>query len=287
MRLTTLIFSLAGLTTLAACGDLDPNKDGVDTGPDTGAVDTGPDSDGDGLSDADEASLGTDPNNADSDGDGVSDGDEVDAGLDPLDADTDDDTVSDGDEVSGGSDGTDCLSVPQGHWPNCLARAQADGVSGEGWAMGDVFNNWQGEDQAGGEVEFHQFYGAVVVLNLAAGWCEPCVDGAPGLEALYQTYKDQGFVMLDLLIDDESADGRITQSGFTQTWASTHGLSFPVLSDDSFEGYAEAYAGLANEGYVTGVPTFAVFDRDLRLTDVWSGVDEARLVSEIEANLGQ
>ncbi|MEV5000491.1 Stk1 family PASTA domain-containing Ser/Thr kinase [Nocardioides sp. LML1-1-1.1] len=41
------------------------------------------DTDGDGLSDAQEAQLGTDPNNPDSDGDGISDGQEVTAGTDP------------------------------------------------------------------------------------------------------------------------------------------------------------------------------------------------------------
>jgi hypothetical protein len=43
------------------------------------------DADGDGLSDEEEADLGTDPADADRDGDGVSDGAEVDAGTDPLD----------------------------------------------------------------------------------------------------------------------------------------------------------------------------------------------------------
>jgi hypothetical protein len=43
------------------------------------------DSDGDRLSDADEAAFGTDPNFADSDGDGFFDGDEVNLGTDPLD----------------------------------------------------------------------------------------------------------------------------------------------------------------------------------------------------------
>lgn len=43
------------------------------------------DSDEDGLSDDEEAELGTDPNNPDTDGDGVNDGDEVDCGTDPLD----------------------------------------------------------------------------------------------------------------------------------------------------------------------------------------------------------
>lgn len=42
------------------------------------------DSDGDGLTDAEEKELGTDPYDADTDGDCVSDGDEVEAGTDPL-----------------------------------------------------------------------------------------------------------------------------------------------------------------------------------------------------------
>ncbi len=59
------------------------------------------DSDGDGLTDAEEAALGTDPNNPDTDGDGLSDGDEVLVhDTDPLDADTDGDGLSDGDEIT-------------------------------------------------------------------------------------------------------------------------------------------------------------------------------------------
>ena len=43
------------------------------------------DADGDGLTDEDEATAGTDVDNPDSDGDGATDGDEVEAGTDPLD----------------------------------------------------------------------------------------------------------------------------------------------------------------------------------------------------------
>jgi hypothetical protein len=46
-----------------------------------------PDSDGDGLSDAEEQAIGTDPNNRDSDFDGVGDGNEFFSGYDPLDID--------------------------------------------------------------------------------------------------------------------------------------------------------------------------------------------------------
>ncbi len=46
--------------------------------------DDDPDDDNDNLSDAEEATYGTDPNNPDTDGDGISDGDEVAAGRNPL-----------------------------------------------------------------------------------------------------------------------------------------------------------------------------------------------------------
>jgi Calx-beta domain/Bacterial TSP3 repeat/Outer membrane protein beta-barrel domain len=68
------------------------------------------DSDEDGLTDAREAELGTDPNDPDTDNDGFSDGDEVTAGTDPLDAQSFPDGDADGDLVPDeveASDGTD------------------------------------------------------------------------------------------------------------------------------------------------------------------------------------
>ncbi len=62
------------------------------------------DNDGDGLTDAQEQALGTDPEKDDTDGDGLSDKEEVDGGVtDPTNPDTDGDGLSDGDEESWGS----------------------------------------------------------------------------------------------------------------------------------------------------------------------------------------
>ncbi len=62
------------------------------------------DSDGDGLTNAEEQLLGTDPNKPDSDGDGLKDGEEVALGTDPKNPDSDGDGDTDGDEVDYGSD---------------------------------------------------------------------------------------------------------------------------------------------------------------------------------------
>jgi hypothetical protein len=76
----------------------------VPAAPDPGAV-TGAsasgDTDGDGLSDIDEAAYGSDPLNADYDADGLLDGEEVYVyGTDPLNNDTDGDGLLDGEEVN-------------------------------------------------------------------------------------------------------------------------------------------------------------------------------------------
>ena len=81
------------------------------------------DTDGDGLADSVETTLGTDPNNPDSDGDGISDFDEVNVDgnpnnytpgtdYDPNNPDTDGDGFLDGGEVQFGSDPLMASSVP-------------------------------------------------------------------------------------------------------------------------------------------------------------------------------
>ncbi|WP_165216815.1 YPDG domain-containing protein [Schaalia sp. ZJ1691] len=91
----------------------DPDATDPKTNPNSSDADT----DGDGLNDAEEKKLGTDPNNPDTDGDGVNDGDEVSGeknpfkkdkfdengkpgNTDPKNADTDGDGVKDGEELN-------------------------------------------------------------------------------------------------------------------------------------------------------------------------------------------
>jgi hypothetical protein len=102
--------------------DNDGIADVVDTKPGmfggiTSGRSSGPDADGDGLTDAEEATLGTNPNDGDSDDDGVPDGEEPSPGVDTdgdglinaLDPDSDNDGLFDGTELGKGcsAPGTD------------------------------------------------------------------------------------------------------------------------------------------------------------------------------------
>jgi len=118
MRFLRLVAVAAALS-LAACP-----SDPANPVADPADVDT----DGDGLSDADEAIAGTDRLDQDSDDDGLTDGREVELGLDPLNPDMDGDGLFDGVEIAEGtdpqvsdSDGDgldDALEVALGHDPN-------------------------------------------------------------------------------------------------------------------------------------------------------------------------
>lgn len=124
----------------------------------------GTDSDGDGLTDAEEASLGTDPNQQDTDGDGLTDFDEVDndgnpasytpgIDTDPTNPDTDGDGLNDGQETfetgtnavlpdtdgDGVGDGTEVLVGSDAFSANPVIYANATcgaGCDGTTWATG-------------------------------------------------------------------------------------------------------------------------------------------------------
>jgi eukaryotic-like serine/threonine-protein kinase len=98
------------------------------------------DDDKDGLSNAQEILLGTNPNNPDTDGDGLSDGDEVNRyGTNPLLRDSDGDNISDGDEVARGTNPLNPDTDGDGLWdnvdpdplshPTATPRPPPDGVS--------------------------------------------------------------------------------------------------------------------------------------------------------------
>ena len=85
------------------------------------------DPDRDGLTNAEEEALGTDPNNPDTDNDALSDGDEINIhGTDPRDNDSDDDGFTDGEEVLAGANPLDETSFPFTRVSSSPANGETD-----------------------------------------------------------------------------------------------------------------------------------------------------------------
>jgi peroxiredoxin len=90
--------------------------------------------------------------------------------------------------------------------------------------------------------------GKVVLVNFWATWCPPCQKEMPDLEALYERFKDRGFLIL-AISDEETAKVKpfITQRNIT----------YPILLDPGRK---------VNEQFqVEGIPKSFVYDRDGKL----------------------
>lgn len=186
MRALALSLATAGLIALSGCASmLDSDGDGISNA-DEAAAGTDPDNadtDGDGLRDGGEANRGTDPFVADTDGDGLLDGEEVkEYGSDPLALDSDGDGYQDGWEVTEGSDPADADSkIYQGGWPYQPDKAAyqdgaSDAPSLSGAKIGDKLATGTFLDQYGDEVDLYDFagQGQYIVLDYSAEWCPPC-----------------------------------------------------------------------------------------------------------------
>lgn len=96
--------------------------------------------------------------------------------------------------------------------------------------------------------------GKVVVLNLWATWCGPCVEEFPDLVKLHNTYKDKGLVVLGVSMDEPEDLGKVA------TFAGEQSAGFPIFVRKS--GGIEKYFDPIDKGWKGIVPTTYVFDRE-------------------------
>jgi peroxiredoxin len=75
----------------------------------------------------------------------------------------------------------------------------------------------------GGTVSLSDLRGQAVLVNFWATWCPPCRAEMPAIQRVYDRYRDQGFTVLavDLQEDDAQVAG----------FAEEMGLTFPILMD--------------------------------------------------------
>ena len=244
-----------------------------------------PDTDEDGLTRSEEKELGTDPDQADSDGDGLSDGDEVNEHqTDPLQSDTDGDSYSDSEEIDAGSDPSNGFEWPagEGNWPDFSDEAAADGVVGTGWSIEDQIPDFAMTDQFEQPFHLYQYYGFVILLDISAGWCNPCNYVAGHAEETYQTYKEGGFVEIHIMMDGW-IEGDPADMTFLQEWADTHGLTFPLTREVGQDGDPRyAINQLRTGGTVQGgIPNFIVIDRDMRIDFAQAGSDDSAVLERV------
>lgn len=118
----------------------------------------------------------------------------------------------------------------------------------EGAQVGNRAPDFQAVNlQSGDSISFREAYdGQVTLVNIWATWCAPCRAEMPAMEELYQAYKDQGFRIAAVSVDE----GRPSD---VMAFATELNLSFDILHDRD---------GRIQQQYMTtGVPESFLIDR--------------------------
>ena len=127
------------------------------------------------------------------------------------------------------------------------------------------------KDEAGRDVTLSDYRGKVVLLNFWATWCGPCKIEMPWFVAFQRKYKDQGFTVIAVSLDEEGWD-------VVRPFVEEYGLNFPVVvgTDDM----ADEFGGVA------ALPTTFIIDQEGRITSTHMGlVGRDEYEGEIEALL--
>lgn len=146
----------------------------------------------------------------------------------------------------------------------------------EGNKVGDTALDFTLNDRNEVAHMLSQYRGNVILLDVTAMWCPPCQQEASKAEALYQEYREQGFIIITVLIEDSQRNDADAED--CGTWADRYDLTFPVLYDVN-----NTVWNLYNEeGYI---PLNLVIDKNFVIRYKQTGYNEAEIVSVIQEYL--
>lgn len=245
-------------------GCLPTQDDGVDPGdesPDTTEDSPAPpaDSDGDGLTDAEEAELGTDPEDVDSDGDGFDDPDELDAGTNPTWAYSH--VFENGDYLVG-----DCPTRPDTSIAGPTGTGSYGSSQWDAYQEGDVLDNFKAFDRWEQEVTPYTFCGNYTLITMSAEWCGPCQQLASLMASDTEEVRAEvpNFTFYEFLYQDNAYAE--PDSDVLRAWAREFDLDgIPVVAPNN--NGAQWINHLNASG---GIPATLLLAPDM--TVIWSGV---------------
>ncbi len=112
------------------------------------------------------------------------------------------------------------------------------------------------KDINGKEVSLKDYRGKVVLINVWATWCGPCVHEIPDLVKLHQRYKDQNFEVLGIYVQSNEAQVKKMVQHFK--------MEYPVL--------AATPDALAKLPSINAIPRTFVLDTSGRIVEDVTGM---------------
>ena len=113
------------------------------------------------------------------------------------------------------------------------------------------------KDADGKPVTLSEFKGKVVLLNFWATWCGPCKIEIPWFKDFQKTYKDKGFTVLGVAMDDEGWEA-------VKPYIMAKQVNYPVVVADAQTD--------TKYGGIESLPTTFVIDKNGKIANVHIGL---------------
>jgi peroxiredoxin len=126
------------------------------------------------------------------------------------------------------------------------------------------------KDSDGKTVKLSDYKGRVVLLNFWATWCGPCKIEIPWFVEFEQNYRDKGFAVLGVSMDEEGWAA-------VKPYLTDHKVNYRVVIGDDMT--AQKYGG------VESLPTSFVIDRDGRIANTHVGLVSKKVYQDDIAQL--
>src|SRR5579871_6190378 len=130
-------------------------------------------------------------------------------------------------------------------------------------------------EKSGPPTHLKDLRGKVVLIDFWATWCLPCRISMPGLEKIYEKYKDQGLVVIGISTDDSKTRDEVPKT------VKDLGVTYPIVYADDIFDLHEKYEWAS-------LPKLYVIDKKGKERNLISGVGpstEADLDKEVAQHL--
>ena len=119
--------------------------------------------------------------------------------------------------------------------------------------------------------EIPELEGKVVLLDFWASWCAPCKASFPAMDEIYQDYKDQGFVILAVSVDN-------TEKAY-KSFADKSGVTFPLVHDQAKK--------LVKTAEIEAMPTSFMIDKKGIIRAVHAGYQGKKTIATYREEIEQ
>jgi len=141
--------------------------------------------------------------------------------------------------------------------PLLMACGEADREGSGRPGVGNPAPAYAATTLDGDELSLEELRGRVVVLNVWATWCAPCVREMPGLEELHRSYGEHQVAVLGASIDRGTAEPAVRR------FVDEHDITFTILLDPD---------GTVESRFRTiGVPETFLLDAEGTIRHRWIG----------------